>query len=174
MGEPEVGQVVEGGSLSYDLRRWVSRVREAGLLKEVRGAHWDLEIGGITDLNAKRSKWSLLFDEIPGYPEGYRILTGTMLDAWRVSHTFGLKECRTDLDLVEAFREQLKSQGGETAARGDDEYGEFSLSVSGLDSKNTAYEVGEAPRSRTGSRVTRWTYSGSPCLSGTSTTAAAT
>ena len=145
MSEHVGGQVVGSGSLSYDLRRWVSRVREAGLLKEVRGAHWDLEIGGITDLNAKRNKWSLLFDEIPGYPEGYRILTGTMLDARRVSHTFGLQECRTDLELVEAFREQLKSQGGETAARGDDSYGEVPVSVPGLGSKNTPYEVGEAP-----------------------------
>ena len=73
-----------------DLRSWLEQVRQMGKLKEVQGASWDLEVGALTDLNVKSRKWTLLFDEIEGYPPGYRVLTGSMLDSSRVALTLGL------------------------------------------------------------------------------------
>ena len=37
-----------------DLRDWLSEVDKLGKLKIIRGAHWDLEIGGITELMIKK------------------------------------------------------------------------------------------------------------------------
>ncbi len=90
-----------------DLREWIESVRRLGKLKEVQGASWNLEIGTLTDLNAKGPKWTLLFDEIEGYPTGYRLLTGSLLDAGRVALTVGLDPGLDDRGLVQALRERL-------------------------------------------------------------------
>ena len=51
-----------------DLRDWLRQVETMGELRFVKGADWDLEIGAVTDLVAKKSRdnWALLFDEIKG------------------------------------------------------------------------------------------------------------
>ncbi len=68
--------VSEGESLSRDFRVWIDEVESLGLLRKVNGADWDQEIGAITDTNVKKNKYTLLFDKIKGYPDGFRILTG--------------------------------------------------------------------------------------------------
>ncbi len=60
-------------SLSRDVRSWLDEVKSLGLLKTVEGADWEEEIGAITDTNVKKNKYTLLFDKIKGYPEGFRI-----------------------------------------------------------------------------------------------------
>jgi len=60
-------------SFSWDLRDWIEDIRREGLLREIKGADWDLEIGAITDINAKTNRFTLLFDEIKGYPKGKRL-----------------------------------------------------------------------------------------------------
>ncbi|AHC52082.1 decarboxylase UbiD [Sulfolobus acidocaldarius SUSAZ] len=89
-----------------NIRDFIEKVRELGLLREVKGASWDLEIGAITDLNAKRRKFTLLFDEIKDYPKGYRVLTGALLDYRRVSLALNLS-ANSDIDLVKKLRERL-------------------------------------------------------------------
>ena len=51
---------------TLDLRTWLDEMRELGELVDIPGADRDLEIGAITDLNAKNHGPALLFDEIPG------------------------------------------------------------------------------------------------------------
>jgi UbiD family decarboxylase len=59
-----------------DLRAWIDEARALGELKDVRGADWNLELGTISELNVKKAHPpALLFDDIPGYPQGYRVLT---------------------------------------------------------------------------------------------------
>ena len=59
-----------------DLREWIEKVEAMGELLRVNGAHWDLEIGALTDLYQQRpSSPALLFNEIPDYPEGFRVLS---------------------------------------------------------------------------------------------------
>jgi len=64
-----------------DFRSWLDGVESLGLLKTVEGADWDEEIGAITDTNVKKNKYTLLFDKIKGYPKGFRVLTGSLLDS---------------------------------------------------------------------------------------------
>ena len=59
-----------------DLREFIAKVDELGELERVNGAGLDLEIGGIYALNGEAKNPKLmLFDEIPGYPKGFRITT---------------------------------------------------------------------------------------------------
>ncbi|QPG49274.1 UbiD family decarboxylase [Saccharolobus solfataricus] len=90
-----------------EIRRFIEEVEKLNLLREVKGAHWNLEIGAITDLNAKRNKYTLLFDEIVDYPKGFRVLTGTLLDSRRVGLALGLTSNLNDLQLVTKLRERL-------------------------------------------------------------------
>ncbi|HLG72401.1 MAG TPA: UbiD family decarboxylase, partial [Chloroflexota bacterium] len=88
-----------------DLRDWLRAVDELGELQRIHGADWDLEIGGISELNyRRRPPAALLFDHIPGYPAGYRILTGSVASARRIGATLRLPDVRTDQQLVEALR----------------------------------------------------------------------
>jgi UbiD family decarboxylase len=82
-------------------------MRGLGLVRDVKGASWNLEIGPLTDMNAKRGKWVLLFDEIADYPAGRRILTGAALDSRRVGHSLNLGTELSDHDLVSELRSRL-------------------------------------------------------------------
>ncbi|HEY3118157.1 MAG TPA: UbiD family decarboxylase [Chloroflexota bacterium] len=73
-----------------DLREFINRLRDSGDLTDVKGAHWDLEIGVISELMIERGGPALLFDEIPDYPKGFRILTNADRMARKLAITLGL------------------------------------------------------------------------------------
>src|SRR5439155_1090570 len=88
-----------------DLRSWLDEIRELGELKEVRGADWDLELGAISELNVKKDlPPALLFDEIAGYPKGFRVLTCSTSSPARLSSILRLGPQRSHRALVEALR----------------------------------------------------------------------
>jgi 4-hydroxy-3-polyprenylbenzoate decarboxylase len=88
-----------------DLREWIARTEQLGELQHVSGAHWDLEIGTISELNYRRKPPSaLLFDNIVGYPRGYRVLTGSVSNARRMAVTLGLSPDLDNAHLVQALR----------------------------------------------------------------------
>jgi len=63
---------------SLDLRVWLEHIQKLGELDFCIGAKADLEIGAISQLNVKRENHkALVFDEIPGYNNGYRVITCT-------------------------------------------------------------------------------------------------
>ncbi len=61
-----------------DLSAFIAALEEAGQLRTVLGADPHLEIGTIVELNHEHDGPALLFDDIPGYPSGYRILCNAM------------------------------------------------------------------------------------------------
>jgi UbiD family decarboxylase len=73
-----------------DLRDYLARLEQLGELKKVNGANWEEEIGAITELMTERSGPALLFDEIPGYPKGYRAGTNLFNTTRRTAIAFGL------------------------------------------------------------------------------------
>src|SRR5215216_1732848 len=88
-----------------DLRDWLRVIEDLGELQVVSGADWNLEIGGISELNYRRKpSAALLFDQIKDYPPGHRILTGSLTSARRVAATLRLGTDYTDLEIVEAVR----------------------------------------------------------------------
>ena len=90
-----------------DLRRWIGQIRDLGELREVRGADWNLELGAISELNVKKDvPPALLFDEIKGYPKGFRVLTCSTSSPARLSSILRLPVQKTHQGLVEALRGQ--------------------------------------------------------------------
>ena len=75
-----------------DLREWLQAADALGELKGVRGVHWDREMGAMVDMcyrRASRRAPALLFDDVPGYPPGYRCLYGMMASPRRFALTIG-------------------------------------------------------------------------------------
>ena len=59
-----------------DLRAFIIKAEELGELERISGAGLDVEIGGIYAINGELPNPKLmLFDDIPGYPKGYRVAT---------------------------------------------------------------------------------------------------
>jgi len=88
-----------------DLRTWLAEVEKLGELRHVRGADWNLELGAISELNVKKDvPPALLFDEIKGYPKGFRVLTCSTSSPARLSSILRLALQRTHHGLVETLR----------------------------------------------------------------------
>ena len=96
-----------------DLRDWLREVDKQGKLKIIRGAHWDLEIGGITELMIKKKgSPTLLFDEIVDYPRGFRVaanaVTHASEDPNRVAIALGIKnDVKSTKELVYLVKERM-------------------------------------------------------------------
>src|ERR1700761_1631730 len=90
-----------------DLREFIERCEAAGELLRVKGVHWDLEMGALAEaVNHKRAEApALLFEDIPGYPSGMRVLSGATNSCKRLAITLGLPEPQHPLDVVRAYRD---------------------------------------------------------------------
>src|SRR3954471_5216635 len=88
-----------------DLRAWLDEIRKLGELRDVRGADSNLELGAISELNVKKdAPPALLFDEIAGYPKGFRVLTCSTSSPLRLSSILRLPLQKAHKGLVEALR----------------------------------------------------------------------
>ena len=63
---------------AFDLRGWIEKAKAIGQLREAEDVSLRFELGAITELNAKRRGPAILFSKFAGYPEGFRVVTGTM------------------------------------------------------------------------------------------------
>ncbi len=96
---------------TLDLRTWIRQVDSFGELRLIRGASWDLEIGVLTEEVQRRRRPpgpAVLFDEVPGYPAGYRVLTNALGSPRRLSLTLGLGDISSDRELVLAWRKRSR------------------------------------------------------------------
>ena len=94
-----------------DLRELIERFDEMGELARIDGADWNLEIGALSETSAAakpgRAK-TLLFDNIPGYPEGFRVMSGAANAYKRLAVVLGLDDPDNEMDLVRAYRDRAK------------------------------------------------------------------
>lgn len=95
------------------LRGWLDAVQRFGELLHVNGAHWDVEMGSITQMLTEKSNNTapaILFDEVPGYPKGFRTLYGHFSTVKRVALTLGLPlEQERKVDIVRQFHERMQN-----------------------------------------------------------------
>ena len=88
-----------------DLRGWLAAAEDLNELQIVNGADWNLEIGAISEINYRnRPNKAQLFDEIVGYPPGFRVLTASMSNTRRMAMTFCLSTDLDDQGLVQELR----------------------------------------------------------------------
>ncbi|MDP2644424.1 MAG: UbiD family decarboxylase, partial [Desulfobacterales bacterium] len=94
-----------------DLRDWIKQVDEFGELARIDGADWDLEIGALTEisrnLKGREAVPALLFDSIPGYPAGYRVITSLLFSTRRVALTAGIAPEADTLKFTRALFEKV-------------------------------------------------------------------
>ncbi|HSR55963.1 MAG TPA: UbiD family decarboxylase [Alphaproteobacteria bacterium] len=94
---------------SYDLRAFMEDLRESGDLREIAGADWNLEIGAITEILGEDEGPALLFDEIEGYPKGYRVFSNVLRTHARTAQVLGLDPALSGVALLDAWRKRIKT-----------------------------------------------------------------
>jgi UbiD family decarboxylase len=93
-----------------DLRDFVESVEQFGALRRIDRADPQFEIGAITEVAAGRPGGpALLFDDIKGFPRGFRILTNAVTSAPRAALALGLDPSMRPLDALKAWMEKRKS-----------------------------------------------------------------
>ncbi len=97
--------------LAYkDLRGYLDAVDVLGELRRVDGADWDLELGAITEVAARAANPKVvLFDNIKGYPGGFRVVTNPVCSAATTAVAFGLDPGLRGMDIIRAWKSKLQS-----------------------------------------------------------------
>ena len=93
-----------------DLRTWLSEVERLGQLETLSGVHWDLEIGALNELILEQlpAPPALLFDEVPGYPRGRRVLANMLETVERTALTLNLPADLPTIPFINALRAKLR------------------------------------------------------------------
>jgi 4-hydroxy-3-polyprenylbenzoate decarboxylase len=103
--------MVTATSIAYkDLRGYIDAADRLGELRLVNGADWDLEIGAITEVAARATHpKAVLFDNIKGYPKGFRVLTNAVCSPATTALAFGLDPALSGMDIIRAWKAKLES-----------------------------------------------------------------
>ena len=93
-----------------DLRDWLQKVEEMGELKKFDGVDWNQELGLIMFLARTKDTDApvVLFDNIKGYPEGYRVLVNRTNSRGRLAMVCRVKTPETDVELVDRLRHKIR------------------------------------------------------------------
>lgn len=94
-----------------DLREWLDRTESFNELLKVDGADWNLEIGAVAEMvyhETPDNPPAILFDNIPGYPKGFRVLAGMTNSMRRLAMTLGFPEPNGPMDVVRNYRDRMK------------------------------------------------------------------
>ena len=93
-----------------DLREFIERAERAGEILHAPGADCDLEIGALCEIIAhKRAEApATLFEDIKGYPKGFRAVSGLSNSARRLALTLGFDDPKSGVDVVLAYRNRMK------------------------------------------------------------------
>lgn len=104
---------LEKGTAQNDLREFLAACEGRDELAVVKGAHWDKEIGAVTEVlyrqKVEKSPF-LVFDEIPGYPKGYRCAYGMFGSPFRLATVLGMDPKVSDdrMAMLHDFRKNIK------------------------------------------------------------------
>ena len=96
----------------YDgLRTYIEAVRGIGQCKDIQGADWDVEIGTLTEAATEliAEPPMMLFDNIKGYPKGFRVLSLPLASKKRTALVYGLSPDASKLQLVRQINEKIKT-----------------------------------------------------------------
>ena len=97
--------------MSYkDLREFISQVDALGALRRIEGADPRFEIGGITEVAAGQPDCpALLFDEIEGFPKGFRVFTNATTNPQRATLALGLDPRLRPLYALKAWMQKRQA-----------------------------------------------------------------
>src|SRR5262245_66296347 len=93
-----------------DLRDWIEGVRAAGELKVITGAEPKEEIGGIVDIYMRKmGNPAVLFDAVPGFAKGHRVIANILTSIPRVNLALGLPPQTPEMEQIQWWRNYFKS-----------------------------------------------------------------
>ncbi len=92
-----------------DLRLFISELEKLNEIRKIDNADWNLEIGTMTELGDERNLPALLFDNIKGYPAGYRVFTNIVATPKRLAFAFGLPSEISNVERTRQIKEKFKS-----------------------------------------------------------------
>jgi len=93
-----------------DLRDWIEGVRAAGELKVITGAEPKEEIGGIVDIYMRKmGNPAVLFDDVPGFPKGHRVIANILTSIPRVNLALGLPPETAEMEQIQWWRNYFKT-----------------------------------------------------------------
>src|SRR6266850_1466078 len=103
----------DAATIQNDLREFITAVERRGELARVRNAHWDRELGAVTEVLYRQKVEKsplLLFEEIPDYAAGYRCAYGMFGSPYRLSLVLGMEPTMSDnrKDMLDHFRKHIK------------------------------------------------------------------
>jgi 4-hydroxy-3-polyprenylbenzoate decarboxylase len=103
---------IEGRTIAkgQDLRSWIAQMQAVGEVITVKGAERENEIGGIVDLAMRKmGRPAVLFEDIPGYAPGFRIVANLFTSVKRIAVTIGLPENTSEVELVRFWRDYMRN-----------------------------------------------------------------
>src|SRR3990172_1950008 len=105
------GRIERRSTMAFrDLREFISQVEKFSRLRHVDHADPYLEIGGITEIAAGLPEVpALLFDNIKGFPRGYRVFTNPLMAPERAALALGIDPTLRPIDALRAWMK--KRQG---------------------------------------------------------------
>ena len=94
-----------------DLREFIKRAEEAGEIIRIKGADPHLEMGTLGEIvnHARQEAPAILFEDVPGYPKGMRLISGATNSSKRLAITMGLPVPSCPLDVVRSYRERMQT-----------------------------------------------------------------
>jgi UbiD family decarboxylase len=93
-----------------DVRDWIDGIKAAGELKIITGAEPKEEIAGIVDIYMRgMGNPAVMFDEIPGFPRGYRVIANILTSIPRVNLALGLPPQTSEKEQIQWWRNYFKS-----------------------------------------------------------------
>jgi 4-hydroxy-3-polyprenylbenzoate decarboxylase len=96
---------VRAGRGHEDLRDWLRMVDALGELRVLEGVGWEEDIGRVTEmLHHTDGAPAVLFDRIPGYPDGFRVLVNAQGERSRLAVTLGLPTTIGPWELIDRWQ----------------------------------------------------------------------
>src|SRR5712671_197662 len=96
---------------NYDgLRSFLAECEKLGEVTVVRNADWNLEIGALTETASELidEPPALMFDEIQGYPKGFRVLSIPTASRVRMAIALGLPADTSKMEIVKYAANRIK------------------------------------------------------------------
>src|SRR5258705_10040959 len=96
---------------SCNLRDWLKEVKRLEQLEQISGAHWDLEIGALTEIILERISTppAIVFDNVPGFDPNRRVLVNMLETLERTALTLDLPLDLKIIPLIDALRAKLRA-----------------------------------------------------------------
>ena len=92
-----------GATFQNDLREFITACEKRGELARVESAHWDRELGAVTEVLYRQKVEKspmLLFDGIPDYPRGFRCAYGMFGSPYRLSLVLGMEDTGSRMSRI--------------------------------------------------------------------------